>query len=72
MMGLLNRHAARKRKRKLSSDSESDIALTQAAGPSQPPVEGDLEVQAIIIPSSPEWGPTNQTESEGVAQVESK
>ena len=53
MTGLLDRYAARKRKRQLSSDSESDIAPAQTAGPSQPAVEGGLEGQAIIIPDSP-------------------
>ena len=65
--GLLDRYVAHKRKRQLSSSSESDIAPTQAAGPSQPAAEGGSEVQAIIIPGSPESGPTNQTEPAGVS-----
>ena len=40
MTRLLDRYAARKRKRQLSYGSESDIALTQAAGPNQPAAEG--------------------------------
>ena len=44
MTGLLDRYAARKRKRQLSSDSESDIAPAQAMGPSQPAAEGGSEV----------------------------
>ena len=72
MPGLLDRYAARKRKRQLSSDSESNIAPAQAVGPSQLAAEGGSEVQAIIILSSPESGPTNQTEPTGVARVESK
>ena len=72
MTGLLDRYAARKMKRQLSSGSESDIALAQVVGPSQPVAEGGSEVQAIIIPSSPKSGPTNQTEPAGVAQIESK
>ena len=62
MTRLLDRYAARKRNRQLSFDSESDIAPAQTAGPSQPDAEGGSEVQAIIIPSSPESGPTNQME----------
>ena len=72
MTRLLDRYATRKRKRQLSSSSESNITLAQAAGPSQPAVEGGSEVQAIIIPSSPESGPTNQTEPTGVSRIESK
>ena len=62
MTGLLDSYAARKRKRQLSSDSESDIVPAQAAGPSQPTTEGGSEVQAIIILGSPESGPIDQTE----------
>ena len=57
MTGLLDHYAARKRKRQLSSGSESNIAPAQAAGPSQPVTERGSEVQAIIIPGSPESGP---------------
>ena len=62
MTELLDHYATRKRKRQLGSGSESDIAPTQAAGPSQPATKGGSEVQAIIIPDSPESGPTDQTE----------
>ena len=72
MTGLLDCYATRKRKRQLSSGSESDIAPTQATGPSQPAVEGGLEVQAIIIPGSPESGPTDQTEPVGLSRIKSK
>ena len=72
MMGLLDRYAARKRKWQLSSGSEFDIALAQIAGPSQPATEGGSEGQAIIIPGSPESGPSDQTEPAGVARLESK
>ena len=41
-------------------------------GPSRLAVEGGSEVQAIIIPGSPESGPTDQTESARVARIESK
>ena len=72
MIGLLDRYATRKRKRQLSSGSESNIAPAQAEGPSQPVAEGGSEVQAIIITSSPELGPTYQTGLTGVARIESK
>ena len=71
MTGLLDRYAARKRKWQLSSDSESDITPAQTAGPSQPAAEGGSEVQAIIIPGSPELGPTYQTEPARVTRIES-
>ena len=70
MMGLLDRHAARKRKRQLSSRTESDPA--QTAGPSQPAAEGGSEMQAIVIPGSLYPGLTDQTELAGVARIESK
>ena len=41
-------------------------------GPSQPAVEGGSERQAIVIPSSPESGPTDQTDPVRVARLESK
>ena len=65
MTGQLDRYAARKRKRKVSSNSESDPA--QAAGSSLPATEGGSEMQAIVIPGSPEPGAKNQTEPVGVA-----
>ena len=65
MTGLLDHYTARKRKRQLSSGSESDIAPAQAAGPSQLVAERGSEVQAIIISGSPESGPTDQMEPEG-------
>ena len=68
--GLLDHYAARKRKQQLSSSSESDPA--QTTGPSQPAAEGGSEMQAIVIPSSPEPGPTDKTEPAGVAQIELK
>ena len=65
MTGLLDRYPTCKRKRQLSSGSESDIAPAQAAGPSQSAAEGGSEVQGIIIPGSPELGPIDQTEPGG-------
>ena len=70
MTGLLDRYAPHKRKRQLSSSSESDLA--QATGSSQPAAEGGLEMQAIVILGSPEPGATDQTELAGVSRTESK
>ena len=72
MTGLLDRYASRKRKQQLSSGSESDIAPAQTTRHSKPAVGGGLEVQAIIIPGSPETRPIDQTEPTGVARIESK
>ena len=70
MTGLLDRYAARKRKRQVSSSSESDP--TQAAGSSQLTAKGGSEMQAIVIPGSPEPGAIDQTAPAGVARTESK
>ena len=58
MTGLLDRYVACKRKLQLSSRSEFDPA--QAVGSSQPVVEGGSEMKTIVIPGSPEPGPTVQ------------
>ena len=70
MTGLLDRYAAHKRKLQVSSNSESNLA--QAAGSSLPAVERGSEMQAIVIPGSPEPGATDQTEPKGIARTESK
>ena len=70
MTGLLDRYATRKRKKQPSSSSESDPS--QATGSGQPAAEGGSEMQAIVIPGSPELGTTDQTEPAGVARIESK
>ena len=70
MTGLLDRYVARKRKRQVSSNSESDP--TQAVGSSQLAVEGGSEMEAIVIPGSLESGATDQTEPMGVARTKSK
>ena len=59
--GLLDRYAARKRKRQVSSSGESDAAPVQSAGLSQPvtkdqsAADGSSGNRAITIPSSPNW-----------------
>ena len=70
MTGLPGRYVARKRKRQVSSSSESDP--TQAAGSSQDSTEGGSEMQAIVIPDFPKPGATDQTEPVAVARTESK
>ena len=70
MTGLLDHYVARKRKQQLSSSGESDPSET--AGPGQSAAEEGSEMQAIVIPASPEPGPTDQTELIGVARIESK
>ena len=70
MTGLLERYAARKRKRHVSFSSESNP--TQATGSGQAATEGGSEMQAIVIPGSPKPGATDQMEPAGVARTESK
>ena len=76
-MGLLYRYAARKRKRHVISNDESDAAHvrtaepSQSAGNGQPAVDGSSGDHAIIIPCSPELGPTGRTKQDGVGRSES-
>ena len=70
MTGLLDRYAARKRKRQVSSNSDSNP--TQATRSSLPTAKGGLEMQAIIIPGSLEPGTTDHMEPAGVARTDSK
>ena len=70
MTGLLDRYTARKRKRQLSSNSKSNPFQTK--GPSQAAAEGGSEMQAIVIPGSPEPVPTDQMEPAGVDRIESQ
>ena len=61
--GLLDRYAARKRKRLVSSSGESDAApvpssdLDQSVMKDQSPADGSSGDRAITIPRSPELGP---------------
>ena len=77
MTGLLDRYAARKRKRQVVSSSESDHAPVQTVGPSllatdcQPVTDGSSGDQAIIIPCSPEIEPTGGAELDEVGRSES-
>ena len=62
--GLLDRYAARKRKRQVSSSGESNAAPVPSADLGQPgtkdqsPVDGSLGDREITTPGSPELGPS--------------
>ena len=56
MMGLLDRYAARKRKRQEDAAREVDVAPDQAAGSSRPATGGSSKEQTIIISGSLETG----------------
>ena len=77
MTGLLDRYAARKRKRQVSSSGELDAApvqsakLSQPAADDQPAADGSSVDQAITIPGSPELGPTGGAEPDGASRSES-
>ena len=64
MTGLLDRYAARKRKRQVSSSGELDTAPVEPTGWSQPAADGQPAADesfgdhAIIISCSPELKPT--------------
>ena len=72
--GLLDRYAASKRKRQVSSSGESDAALVQPVDPSQPATndqpkaEGISEDRAITILGSPELEPIIGSESDGAGR----
>ena len=76
-VGLLDRYAARKRKRQVSSSGESDAAPVQSAEPSQsatddePAADRSSREWAITILGSPELRPTGGLESEGADRSES-
>ena len=63
MVGLLDCYVARKQKRQESSEREPD----QIEGLNQSTTYGDSEMQAIVIPSSPEMGSSDQPGPEDVA-----
>ena len=56
MTGLLDRYAAKKRKRQEDAAWGADVAPGQADGSSRPATGSSLGEQAIIIPGSPETG----------------
>ena len=74
---LLDRYAARKRKRQVSSSGESDAALVQPAEPShlaitdQPAADGSSGDQAITIPGSLNLEPAIRPELDGTGRSDS-
>ena len=76
-VGLLDRYAAHKRKRQVSSSGKSDPApvqsaeLIQPATGDEPTVDGSSGDRAITIPGSLELGPTGGPESYGVSRSKS-
>ena len=60
--GLLDRYAARKKKRQVSSSGESDAAHIPSKD--QPAADGSSGDREITIPGSPELGPTIRSEPE--------
>ena len=75
--GLLDRYAARKRKRQVSSSGESNATPVQSAEPShpatddKPAADGSSGDRTITIPGSLELGPTGGSESDGANRLES-
>ena len=57
MTGLLDRYAARKRKRYEEAERETN----RVEGSDSPPMYGGSEMQAIVIPASPEMGSNDQS-----------
>ena len=57
-------------KRKLSGRSNGPKGRSAPSPPPPPPMDGDSEIQTIVIPSSPEIGSNDQPGSEDIARVE--
>ena len=66
MTGLLDRYVTRKRKRQEEAEREAE----RAEGSVRPPMDGGLEIQTIVIPTSPEMGSNDQPGSEDIAREE--
>ena len=66
MRGLLDRYAARKRKRQEDAEREAD----RDEGSNWLPTDGGSEMQAIAIPGSPETGSNDQPGPEDIARGE--
>ena len=64
MTGLLDRYAARKRKRQEEAEREAE----RAEGLVRPPMDGGSEIQRIVIPASPETRSNDQSGSEDIAR----
>ena len=66
MPGLLDRYAARKRRR----DEEAEREAEWVKGSVRPPMDGGSEIQTIVIPAFPEMGSNDQSGSENIAREE--
>ena len=66
MTGLLDRYAARKRKRQEEAEREAK----RAEGSVLPLMDGGSEIQTIMIPASPEMGSNDQSGSKDIAREE--
>ena len=66
MTGLLDRYAARKRKRHEEAEREAE----RADGSVRPLMDGGSEIQTILIPASPEMGSNDQSVLEDIAREE--
>ena len=66
MTGLLDRYAARKRKRQEEAEREAE----RAEGSVRPPVDGGSEIQTIMIPAFLKMGSNDQPGSEDIALEE--
>ena len=62
MTGLLDRYAARKRKQQEDVEREAE----RAEGSNRLPTDGGSEMQAIVIPGSPETGSNDQSSPEDI------
>ena len=66
MTGLLDLYAARKQKQQEEAEREAE----RAKGLVRPLMDGDSEIQTILIPASPEMGYNDQPGSEDIAREE--
>ena len=64
MTRLLDRYAARKRKRQEEAEREAE----RAEGSVRPPMDGGSKIQRIMIPASPEMRSSDQLGSEDIAR----
>ena len=66
MTGLLDRYAARKRKRQEEAEREAEWTERSVC----PPMDGGSEIQTIVILASPEMGFNDQPGSEDITREE--
>ena len=70
MSGLVHNFAAWKRKRDAILEQAADAVPEAAGGSSQPDLDGGSEVQAIVIPGSPEMSMNDQPTTGDVSMEE--